>query len=179
MLLVVICCGAMHVIAGDKVPNRKKGGADMILSSSVFGEGTLIPSAFTCDGADISPPLEWKGAPKEVLSFALICDDPDAPIGDWVHWVVYNIPADVKGLSQKMPPTESLADGTRQGINDFRKTGYGGPCPPGGVHRYFFKLYALDTELPVDAGMTKKKLLDAIKGHVIADAVLMGKYQRK
>lgn len=162
----------------EKKPASAKGGAAMKLSSSAFNEGAMIPATYTCDGVNISPPLQWSDAPAAVKSFALICDDPDAPMGTWVHWVVYNIPPTVSELPEKVPASDTLADGTRQGINDFRKTGYGGPCPPGGTHRYFFKLYALDALLPVEPGMTKAKLLKAMEGHILAEAQVTGKYKR-
>ncbi len=150
----------------------------MKIISSAFSEGAMIPQKYTCDGFDVSPPLNWSDAPAGTKSFALICDDPDAPAGTWVHWVLYNIPANVNSLPEKVALSETLADGTRQGINDFRKTGYGGPCPPGGTHRYFFKLYALGVQLPAEKGMTKAKLLKAAEGHVLAEAQLMGRYKR-
>ncbi len=149
------------------------------MKSSAFQEGSPIPTRFTCDGKDISPDLTWSGAPKEVKSFALICDDPDAPGRTWVHWVIYNIPAERTDLPAGIPATRELPDGTRQGRNDFQRIGYGGPCPPKGpAHRYFFKLYALDTKLELSPGATKQQLLNAMKGHVIGETHLMGKYKR-
>ena len=134
---------------------------------------------YTCDGKDISPELAWSGAPDGTKSFALICDDPDAPVGTWVHWVVYNIPSHATGLPKGVPTIKELPDGTRQGINDFHRIGYGGPCPPRGpAHRYFFKLYALDTKLDLPPGATKEQVLEAMKGHVLGEAQLMGKYER-
>jgi Raf kinase inhibitor-like YbhB/YbcL family protein len=176
MLAVVCCCGLPAGAGVESV--SADGGTDMKLTSTAFSEGGMIPPVYTCDGADISPAFAWSGVPGGVKSFALVCDDPDAPVGDWVHWVLYNIPPKVNVLSEKTAATDTLPGGTRQGINDFRKTGYGGPCPPRGVHRYYFRLYALDTLLPPAGNMTKKKLLVAMKGHVIAGAVLMGRYGR-
>ena len=150
----------------------------MKLVSSAFSEGGMIPSQYTCDGKDISPPLQWSDVPEGVKSFALICDDPDAPMGTWVHWVIYNIPDTLRQLPEAVPATEKLSDGTLQGKNDFKRFGYGGPCPPGGTHRYFFKLYALDTKLDLAPGATKAQLLDAMKGHILAEAQLIGKYGR-
>lgn len=175
MIFVVLCGliftnGAAGTMAG--------GEHEMKLISTAFSEGAMIPEAYTCDGADISPALAWSDVPDGVKTFALVCDDPDAPVGDWVHWVIYNIPGEVRKLQEKLPVTDSLADGVCQGINDFRKTGYGGPCPPRGVHRYYFRLYALDVALPCGTKMTKKKLQLAVKGHVLTEAVLMGRYRR-
>jgi len=151
----------------------------MEIKSSVFDEGGMIPKRYTCDDADISPHLSWTGAPEGTKSFALISDDPDAPVGTWVHWVIFNIPANVGELPEMVPPSETLPDGTKQGINDFRKIGYGGPCPPGGTHRYYFKLYALDTELDLEPGATKADVTGAMQGHILAECRLMGRYSRQ
>ncbi|MFQ5710042.1 MAG: YbhB/YbcL family Raf kinase inhibitor-like protein [bacterium] len=150
----------------------------MEITSTAFKEGELIPQKYTCDGDDFSPPLAWRGVPDTSKSLALICDDPDAPMGTWVHWVLFNLPADVKGLPEKLPTDKELKNGARHGKNDFGKFGYGGPCPPGGTHRYYFKLYALDTKLDLAAGATKKQVLEAMQEHVLAQAQLMGKYKR-
>ncbi len=147
--------------------------------SSVFQEGGMIPAKHTCDGDDISPPLQWTGKPEGTKSFALISDDPDAPMGTWVHWVMWNIPPDVNGLAENVPPHPQLPDGSRQGLSDFRRPGYGGPCPPSGVHRYYFKVYALDTMLDLPSNTRKADLLKAIKGHILAEGQLMGKYSRR
>lgn len=149
------------------------------IESSAFKYGEFIPVKYTCDGENVSPPLKWSGAPANTKSLALISDDPDAPIGDWVHWVMYNIPPNVFELEEKIPADKILQNGAIHGLNDFRKFGYGGPCPPSGVHRYFFKIYALDTMLDLPPGATKKQLLEAMKNHIIAQGELMGKYQRK
>ena len=151
----------------------------MQISSPAFSAGESIPKKFTCDGPDVSPKLSWGDSPAKAQSFALIMDDPDAPVGTWVHWVLYDVPADAKELSEAMPKQEQLAGGARQGRNDFGKTGYGGPCPPPGKpHRYFFKLYALDTKLNLKAGATKADVERAMKGHILAQAELIGKYGR-
>ncbi len=171
----VVCCAAGQ----EKKSSNAPGGAIMKLTSTAFSEGAMIPVKYTCDGANVSPPFTWAEIPQGAATFALICEDPDAPAGTWVHWVVYNIPAKATTLPEKMTPADTLADGTRQGISDFRKTGYGGPCPPGGTHRYFFKLYALDTALTPAPGMTKVQLLKAMEGHILAQAELMGRYKRK
>jgi Raf kinase inhibitor-like YbhB/YbcL family protein len=149
------------------------------LTSSAFGQGEKIPSKFTGDGADVSPPLAWPVAPFGTRSFALICDDPDAPRGTWVHWVLFNMPSDQQALEEGVPATAKLANGALQGTNDFGKIGYGGPAPPPGKpHRYFFKVYALDAVVPLPAGSTKSQLVNAMKGHVIDEGELMGTYQR-
>lgn len=149
------------------------------LTSSAFKEGELIPKKHTCDGADVSPPLQWTGAPSTTQSFVIIADDPDAPAGIWVHWVLYQVPLDLRGLKEGVSPQESLPDGSLQGVNDFKRIGYGGPCPPPGKpHRYLFKLYALDMQLPLKPRSTKAQVLDACQGHVLAEAQLMGRYGR-
>lgn len=150
------------------------------LTSSAFTEGATIPTNYTCDGADISPPLSWTGVPAQAKSLALICNDPDAPAGTWVHWVVYGIPATVTNLPEGVPKSETLPNGTKQGMNDFRRVGYGGPCPPpGNPHRYYFKLYALDFVPALAPRATKSDLVSAMKGHILAEGQLMGRYQRR
>jgi Raf kinase inhibitor-like YbhB/YbcL family protein len=156
----------------------KAEGETMKLTSSAFDEGGMIPSKYTCDGADVSPPLKWGSLPDGTKSLALICDDPDAPVGTWVHWVYYDIPAKAKDLPENITSDEHPAPGGDQGINDFRRIGYGGPCPPGGTHRYFFKLYALDTLLNLSPGATKKRVIKAMENHIIGQVQLMGKYKR-
>lgn len=151
---------------------------EITLRSSAFEEGGMIPRKYTCDGQDISPPLAWDSIPPGTKSLALICDDPDAPRGDWVHWVMFNLPAETRQLPENVPPKKELPNGALQGSNDFRKIGYGGPCPPGGTHRYFFKLYALDTLLKLHAGASKADLLKAMQGHILGQGQLMGKYKR-
>jgi len=149
------------------------------VSSPAFAEGDRIPGQFTADGADVSPELRWSGAPKNTQSFALICEDPDAPRGTWTHWVLFNLPADRSSLAEGVPAEKELPGGARQGKNDFGKIGYGGPSPPKGKpHRYFFKVYALDTTLNLPAGATRQQVLDAIKGHIVAEGQLMGLYGR-
>lgn len=151
---------------------------NMKLTSTAFQEGGMIPAKYTCDGANVSPPLEWSGAPQATKSFALICDDPDAPGKTWVHWVVFDLPASRKSLPENVPPQETLPGGGKQGMNDFKKIGYGGPCPPSGTHRYFFKLYALDAELNLDSKTTKDRLVQAMKDHILAQGELIGRYKR-
>jgi len=148
------------------------------ITSSAFEEGGLIPAKYTCDGADVSPPLQWDAVPEGTKSVALICDDPDAPMGTWVHWVLFNLPSDAKELAENIPAEETLPNGAKQGVNDFGRIGYGGPCPPGGTHRYFFKIYALDTEVGLEAGANKRQLLKAMEGHILEQGQLVGKYKR-
>lgn len=150
----------------------------MQITSSAFTEGSMIPVKYTCDGQGISPPLEWKNAPDGTKSFTLISDDPDAPAGTWVHWVAYNIPANVIKLDENVKPEKEFKNGMRQGSNSWPKIGYGSPCPPSGIHRYYFKLYALDTVLNIKPGATKTQVLQSMKGHVLAEVQLMGKYKR-
>lgn len=151
----------------------------MDIKSRSFLEGGMIPARYTCDGENVSPPLEWSGAPAEVKSFALVSDDPDAPAGTWVHWVVYNMPADAAKLDEDIKPSSEFQNGMRQGSNDFQRIGYGGPCPPSGTHRYFFKLYAVDRMLDLKPGATKNQVLQAMQGHILAQAQLVGKYRRR
>lgn len=151
----------------------------MELKSSTFEAGGMIPKKYTCDGQGVSPPLSWSAVPKGANSLALIADDPDAPMGTWVHWVVWNIPANALALEEDQPKRDSLPTGMKQGMSDFQRVGYGGPCPPSGTHRYFFKLYALDAMLNLPSSTTKKELEKAMQGHLIQQAELMGKYRRK
>jgi len=149
------------------------------LTSTAFQEGDSIPERYTGDGNDASPPLRWSEPPQGTKSFALVCDDPDAPRGTWVHWVLYNLPATTTNLPEGVPAKGEVEGGGRQGKNDFDNLGYGGPAPPKGKpHRYFFKVYALDATPDLPAGTTKAKLLEAMKGHVLAEGQLMGKYGR-
>lgn len=149
------------------------------ITSSAFSEGGKIPQKYTCDGEDASPPLAWSGIPAGTQSLALIADDPDAPVGTWVHWVLYNIPPDLSGLPEGIAKTASVEDTGLQGNNGFRKAGYGGPCPPKGKpHRYFFKLYALDMILGLEAGASKADLEEAMQGHILAQGQLIGLYGR-
>ena len=151
----------------------------MKITSTAFTEGSTIPKTFTGDGEDHSPPLKWTDVPDRTKSFALICDDPDAPMGTWVHWVIFNLPGDQRELNEGIPPESKLASGAKQGKNDFKKIGYGGPAPPRGKpHRYFFKLYALDAMLELNEGASKKEVEKAMNGHMVASGQLMGQYGR-
>jgi Raf kinase inhibitor-like YbhB/YbcL family protein len=151
----------------------------ILVSSPAFVEEGFIPAKYTCDGDDISPPLKWSRPPLNTRSIALICEDPDAPIGTWIHWVLYALPPSLTELPEGVPAAETLPNGARQGINDFKRVGYGGPCPPPGPpHRYFFILYALDIELDLSPGATKEDLLGALEGHILSEGRLMGRYRR-
>ena len=154
----------------------------LVLTSAAFAPLGAIPTLHTCEGRDVSPPLAWTGVPANARSLVLIVDDPDAPDPKapkmtWVHWVLYDIPPTTSALPQATT-SASLPSGTREGINDWKRTGYGGPCPPVGRHRYFHKLYALDAVLPDLKQPTKAKLEDAMRGHILSEARLMGTYQR-
>jgi hypothetical protein len=149
------------------------------ISSDAFKAGSSIPVEHTCDGEDRSPALSWDAAPAGTRSIALIVDDPDAPGKTWVHWVIYNIPANTTGLPGAVPKNKTLDDGSLQGKNDFGRIGYNGPCPPPGKpHRYFFKVYALDTTLSLKSGATKSQLETAMSGHILAQGEMIGKYGR-
>jgi len=152
--------------------------ADIQVGSVAFLDGQAIPDRYTCDGENSSPPVQWRGAPKSTKSFALVCDDPDAPGGTWVHWVVFNIPSAVTDLrdgDSARLPAEAV-----QGMNDFNREGWGGPCPPAGPpHRYIFTLYALNTELNLKAGATKKNVVTAMEGHLVGEGRLTGVYLRE
>jgi Raf kinase inhibitor-like YbhB/YbcL family protein len=170
--------GNMLAQAKDQMNTKIKGGKTMEIKSSSFVHEDMIPAKFTCDGQNISPPLAWGGAPKETKSFALICDDPDAPAGTWVHWVIFDIPANANSLPEKVAKQEEIPGLGKNGKNTSRRYGYDGPCPPSGTHRYYFKLYALDTMLNLNAGLSKEELLKAMKGHVLAETQVMGRYKR-
>jgi Raf kinase inhibitor-like YbhB/YbcL family protein len=172
---VIICLSGQGVLAAS----NKASGATMKITSSAFADGQTIPKQYTGDGKNISPPLAWSGAPEKTKSFALICDDPDAPVGTWIHWVVYDIPAKVQGFDEAVTPQAVLNQGGKHGTSSFKSLGYGGPAPPAGkVHHYYFKLYALDAELGLKPGATKQQVLDGMKGHVLMEAQIIGTYSR-
>ena len=149
------------------------------LTSSAFAAGAEIPAQYTCKGSNISPPLDWSGAPANAAGFALIVDDPDAPGGVWVHWVLWSLPAAAHSLPEGVPKRDQLDDGSTQGRNDFHKGGYSGPCPPGGApHRYFFRLYALDSKLALAAGANRAALDAAMKGHILVQTEYMGTFHK-
>jgi Raf kinase inhibitor-like YbhB/YbcL family protein len=170
------------VITACDAKNSPTNGVTMKLhlTSTAFVDGQPIPRKHAFDDLDLSPSLQWMGVPPETKSLALICDDPDAPMGTWVHWVIYDLPPATAGLAEGVSKSPELPDGSKQGVNDYKRNGYGGPCPPPGKpHRYFFKLYALDTKPGLKPGLTKKELLKAMDGHILAEGQLMGTYQRK
>ena len=154
--------------------------SSMVLASAAFRDGEPVPVRHTCDGDDLSPPLAWTGMPVGTRTFALICDDPDAPRGTWLHWLLWNLPADAVELGEGVPPRPELPSGARQGLNDGGDIGYGGPCPPPGKpHRYYFRLYALDSALNLPPGVNRPELETAMEGHVLAHAFTMGTYERR
>ena len=179
--IVALSVAACSRAADSGNASGSKGEAMAIkLTSPAFEEGNPIPVKHTGQGDDVSPALQWTGVPDGTKSLALICDDPDAPAGTWVHWVIWSIQPEATGLPEAVPQKAELKDGSKQGMNDFRQTGYGGPMPPAGkAHRYFFKLYALDAQPDLKPGATKAKLLDAMKGHILAEGQLMGTYQHR
>lgn len=151
----------------------------MRLNSDAFDPGAPIPEAHTCDGPNVSPALHWQDVPEGARSLALICDDPDAPRKVWVHWVLFDLPPETTHLPERVPSSPTLPGGGVQGTNDFPAIGYGGPCPPSGTHRYVFKLYALDRTLGLAPGATKEQVLQAMRGHVLAAAELVGTYRKR
>ena len=154
LLMITAATGGL---SGAAPRQSEKEAYAMNLTSPAFADGQPIPERYTCDGADVSPPLSWSETPPGTRSFALICDDPDAPVGAWVHWVIYGLSPAAAELPEMVPPTEQVPGGAKQGLNDFRRVGYGGPCPPPGrPHRYFFKLYALDAELALPPGPPRR-----------------------
>jgi Raf kinase inhibitor-like YbhB/YbcL family protein len=179
-LALVLSAGACSS-QENKTVGRKEGRPMKIeLTSPAFADGQPIPAKHTCDGNDVSPPLKWSGVPAAAKGLALIADDPDAPLGTWVHWVLYDLPPNTTDLTEDVPKGQYLPNGGKQGVNDFKRLGYGGPCPPPGKpHRYFFKLYALDTPVDLKPGATKKDLVKAMEGHILAEGQLMGTYKRK
>jgi len=171
---------ALGLFVAGSLAAEKAGKDHMQLTSTAFRQGAPIPARYTYDATNVSPPLKWSGVPAEAKSLALIVDDPDAPVGTWVHWVLYDLPPVTAELPEDLPKSQYVAGGAKQGLNDFRHLGYGGPSPPRGKpHRYFFKLYALDTLLDLKPGATKQDLERAMEKHVLAEAELMGTFQRK
>lgn len=149
------------------------------VTSPAFQNEGMIPPKYTADGSDVSPPLKFGNVPEGAKSLALINDDPDAPVGTWIHWVMWNIKSDTTELAENIPPDKTLPDGSKQGITSYGRHGYGGPAPPSGTHRYYFKVYALDTELNLPDKAGKQELLKAMEGHILAQGQLMGKYKRQ
>lgn len=148
------------------------------ITSPEFRDGQPLPRRFTCDGMDISPPLNWEDAPAGTISFTLVVNDPDAPTGDWVHWLLFNIPAETHQLAEGIPAEKFLPDGALQGRNSWHQVRYGGPCPPSGIHHYYFKLYALDCKLKIEGGVERQEIIYGMQGHILAQTQLMGIYSR-
>ncbi len=175
----VLCAIALASLCVRETAWAREAAAAFILSSSAFDPGGQVPSRYSCDGADQSPALAWRDAPSGTKCFALIVDDPDAPAGTWAHWVAYDLPADATSLAEGVAQSDTLPNGGKQGINDFRKVGYNGPCPPPGKpHRYFFKLYALDAPTGLKPRATKAAVLRAIDGHIVGQTEIIGMYKR-
>jgi Raf kinase inhibitor-like YbhB/YbcL family protein len=174
----VFCIGGLLLFSFPS-SGEKGGPMALIVESSVFGHNHRIPSKYTCDGLNISPPIAWKNIPEGTKSIVLIADDPDAPAGIWVHWVCYDLPPPVVALPEGVQAADTLAQGGKQGRTDFGNVGYGGPCPPSGTHRYFFKVYALDCMLGLSPGKTKQEIERAMKGHILGQGELIGTYSRK
>jgi len=173
-----ICAVALVVLATGGYAAKDNAGS-LELRTSAFRPGAAIPAGFTCSGANASPALSWNQPPPRTQSFVLIMDDPDAPAGTWVHWVVYDVPASIRQLPEHVPIGDEVPGGGKQGVNDFPENGYGGPCPPPGKpHRYFLRLYALDTILNLRAPVRRQDVDSAMKGHVLARAELMGTFKR-
>ncbi len=172
ILLPVMMVSLLMAVPGMGKEARKM--KELTITSTAFADGAAIPARYTCEGEDISPPLAFGAVPAGAHSLALIVDDPDAPMGTWVHWVVWNIPADTREIGEGSVPAGAL-----QGKNDFKRNSYGGPCPPSGTHRYYFKLYALDTTLNLAATTTKAALEKAMQGHILSQGRLMGTYRRR
>ncbi len=178
-LSLIGCESRGNRASSNQLQSSDRGEKTMKLESSAFSHEGMIPTKYTCDGADISPALSWRDVPEGTQSLALICDDPDAPGMTFVHWIIYNLAPDTQQLPEDVPKQEQLDNGALQGQNNFGKVGYGGPCPPGGTHRYFFRLYALDQMLNLEAGVNRDQLDQAMEGHILAQAELMGQYSRK
>ena len=186
LMLLLAGCAGVDVTSPERASSANSssptpGGAAVTfsLTSSSFTSGGAIPKRFTCEGTDVSPALAWGEPPAKTQSFVLIADDPDAPAGTWTHWVAYDLPANLRQLPEGVAKQATISGDGAQGLNDFGKTGYGGPCPPPGKpHRYFFKLYALDTKLNVKPGASKQQVERAMEGHVLGKAELMGTYKR-
>ncbi len=181
-ILYLLCLPLIVLLipANKASAQAQKGGLMSIkITSSAFTQNGNIPKKYSCDGVNVSLPLSWTDAPSDTKSFAIIVEDPDAPSKTWIHWVIFNIPPADTSLSEHFPTLKEMSNGIRQGTNDFRNIGYGGPCPPSGTHRYFIKIYALNMMLKIPAGSTKQQLELAMKGHILAEGELLGKYSRQ
>jgi Raf kinase inhibitor-like YbhB/YbcL family protein len=183
--LVIMVLGAVVMLSSCQGKNQPQTSAneerkmEITLKSPAFTQGEPIPEEYTCDGRNISPPLQWSDVPEGAKSLAMIVDDPDAPRGLFTHWIIYNIPPDLPEFTENVEKDKTLPNGARQGVNDAGKIGYTGPCPPSGTHRYFFKVYALDSDLHLEPGLTKAQLLKAMEDHTLAEGQLMGTYSHK
>jgi Raf kinase inhibitor-like YbhB/YbcL family protein len=179
MIFPPSCGGGSH--DAPTGPREEPKGVKMAIEvrSSAFEDGGVIPARYTCDGQDLTPPLSWDSVPNGTKSLALTVDDPDAPRGTFVHWMIYDLPPDTRRLPEDVPKRRTLSGGVQQGVNGAGGIGYTGPCPPGGTHRYLFKIYALDTRLDLGGGATIARLSDAMEGHVLAEGQLMGTYRRR
>ena len=178
-LIFFLALAALVFVAHGAYSEEKELKMTIKITSPAFDEGQPIPRKHTCEGNDVSPVLKWADVPEGTKSIALICDDPDAPMGTWVHWVIFNLPTDTRELAENISKKPVLENGAKQGVSDFKRPGYGGPCPPPGKpHRYFFKLYAVDRMLDLKEGATKKDLEKAMQGHILAQGELMGTYKR-
>ncbi len=185
LILTTACSGSVGAPPAGQAANTSSGSsqsAALAITSPAFQPNASIPAKYTCQGDDLSPALEWAAPPAGTKSLALILDDPDAPMGTWVHWVVYNLPASARGLpenaSQGASKTANLPEGALQGMNSFNRVNYGGPCPPSGEHHYIFHLYALDTVISGDS-LNKEALLKAMAGHILAQGELVGLYKKQ
>ena len=180
IVLLFGCAASCSKADNATVSTERSAPMTIQIKSAAFANGQPIPQKHTCDGEDISPALSWDKSPEGTKSLAIICDDPDAPSGTWVHWVIYDLAAATTELPEAIPAKEDVLSGAKQGKNDFSRIGYGGPCPPkGNAHRYYFKLYALDSVLNLKAGATKSDVESAMKGHVLGEGKIMGTYKRK
>ena len=181
MTLALLLLAGVSLTVAQQANSPAPAGASVtfVLSSPAFAAGGVIPTQYSCKGSDTSPPLNWSGAPAQTASFAMIVDDPDAPHGTWVHWVAWNFPSSTQALPEGEPRRQQLDDGASQGHNSDRKIGYSGPCPPGGqTHRYFFRLYALDSKLTLPAGADRASLDSAMKGHIVGQTEYMGTFHK-
>jgi len=177
--MIVLILILVVFVSCSKSGEEAKKGAVLEVKSTAFGNAKSMSDKYTCDDVDISPPLEWKDAPAGTKSFAIICETPDAPTGNWIQWLIYDIPGDVTSLPQAVPKTGQLENGTKQGKNDFDGVGYNGPCLPAGEHRFFFRVYALDSLTNLKEGAKKEELVEAMKGHILAEGALMSVYARE
>ena len=180
--LLMLCLAIVLLVgcrsAATDMPAASATPGPFTLTSTAFAHQEAIPTLYTCDGEDRSPPLRWSEPPASTKSLTLICEDPDAPVGTWIHWVIYDLPPDLRTLSEGIPPDEHPTVGGTHGKNSWRRLGYGGPCPPRGKHRYFFRLSALDTTLDLKPGASVEQVRKAMEGHILAQAELMGTYTR-